>query len=219
MRRGSDVAVSSTASKTIEVLVSDRGHEAMTKTWAAMKELTAQRGADDPDQIWFVEHPPVFTLGLAGDMSHVLNPGSIEIVQTDRGGQVTYHGPGQLVCYVMLDLRRRGLDIRGLVELLEGAVIDTLAEFGVDASARRDAPGVYVEGSKIAAVGLRVSRGCSYHGVAFNIAMDLEPFSRINPCGYEGLRVTQLADVSDVETISDIRPVFENLLLKRLDTA
>jgi lipoyl(octanoyl) transferase len=181
-----------------------------------MKEFTEGREASDADEVWFVEHPPVFTLGLSGDASHVLDAGDIDVVQTDRGGQVTYHGPGQLVCYVLLDLRRRGLDIRRLVETLEFAVIDTLSEYGIEACGRRDAPGVYVDGSKIAAVGLRVKRGCSYHGLAFNIAMDLSPFSRINPCGYEGLAVTQLADLSKVESISDVRPAFEEALLRRL---
>jgi lipoyl(octanoyl) transferase len=137
-------------------------------------------------------------------------------VQIDRGGQVTYHGPGQLVCYVLLELKRWGLDIRRLVEMLEGTVIDTAAAYGIDAYAKRDAPGVYVDGRKLAAVGLKVRRGCSYHGLAFNIAMDLEPFGRINPCGYEGLEVTQLAELCPVSGIAEVRPVFEKALLARL---
>lgn len=202
-----------------EPLVRDLGLRHLTQVWAEMRELTERRGPETRDEIWFVEHPPVFTLGLAADRAHLLDAGDIEVVQTDRGGQVTYHGPGQLVCYVLLDLKRRGLDIRRLVETLESAVVDTLAGFGLEAYPRRDAPGVYVDGSKIAAVGLKVRRGCSYHGLAFNIAMDLEPFSRINPCGYEGLKVTQLAELYPVRGIADVRPAFEKALLSRLDSA
>ncbi len=199
-----------------EPLVRDLGLRPMPEVWAEMREFTDRRGPETRDEIWFVEHPPVFTLGLAADRAHLLDPGDIEVVQTDRGGQVTYHGPGQLVCYVLLDLKRRGLDIRRLVEALEGAVVDTLAGFGLEAYPKRDAPGVYVDGSKIAAVGLKVRRGCSYHGLAFNIAMDLEPFSRINPCGYQGLQVTQLAELCPVGGIADVRPAFERALHLRL---
>jgi lipoyl(octanoyl) transferase len=198
-------------------VVRDIGFEPMPATWTRMKEFTESRATESRDEIWFVEHPPVFTLGLAGDANHILDAGDIEVVQTDRGGQVTYHGPGQLVCYVLLDLRRRGLDIRGLVELLESAVIDTVAEYGIDAYPRRDAPGVYVDDKKLAAIGLRVRRGCSYHGIAFNVAMDLSPYSRINPCGFSDLEVTQLADLTDVTGIADVRPAFERALLRRLD--
>lgn len=199
-----------------EPLVRDLGLRPMPLVWADMREFTERRGPETQDEIWFVEHPPVFTLGLAADRAHLLDAGDIEVVQTDRGGQVTYHGPGQLVCYVLLDLKRRGLDIRRLVEALEGAVVDTLAGYGLEAYPKRDAPGVYVDGAKIAAVGLKVRRGCSYHGLAFNIAMDLEPFSRINPCGYEGLRVTQLSELCPVQGIADVRPAFERALLLRL---
>jgi lipoyl(octanoyl) transferase len=198
------------------VIVRDLGVEPMRSTWDRMKVFTETRGADDGDEIWFVEHPPVFTLGLAGDAAHVLDAGNIEVIQTDRGGQVTYHGPGQLVCYVLLDLKKRGLDVRGLVELLESAVIDTAAEYGIEAYPRRDAPGVYVDGKKLAAIGLRVRRGCSYHGLAFNIAMDLSPYSRINPCGYADLEVTQLADLAGVGSIAQVRPTFERALLNLL---
>jgi len=197
-------------------IIRDLGFEPMPVTWERMKAFTDARSESDPDEIWFVEHPPVFTLGLAGDAAHVLDPGDIEVVQTDRGGQVTYHGPGQLVCYVLLDLRRRGLHIRGLVETLESAVVDTLAVYGIEGYPRRDAPGVYVDGRKIAAVGLRVRRGCSYHGLAFNIAMDLAPFARINPCGYAGLEVTQLSDLAAVGSIAEVRPALEQALLQRL---
>lgn len=157
-----------------------------------MQQFTAQRTADTADEIWLVEHPPVFTQGLNGKPEHLLTPGTIPLVQTDRGGQVTYHGPGQLVAYVLVDLKRHGWGVRDLVNRLEQAVIDLLHDYGIAAVARRDAPGVYVAGAKITALGLRVKRGCSYHGLSFNVDMDLEPFSRINPCGYPGMPVTQL---------------------------
>jgi lipoyl(octanoyl) transferase len=201
----------------VQTVVRELGLEPMPSTWARMKALTERRTPADADEIWFVEHPPVFTLGLAGDAAHVLDAGDIDVVSTDRGGQVTYHGPGQLVCYVLLDLRRRGLDIRGLVEALEWAAIDTAAEYDIEAYPRRDAPGVYVDGKKLAAIGLRVRRGCSYHGIAFNVAMDLSPYRRINPCGFEGLEVTQLSDLCEIESIDQVRPVFERALQRRLD--
>lgn len=164
-------------------------------TWRAMQDFTAARTDDTPDQIWFLEHLPVFTLGLNAKPEHLLNPGDIPVRQIDRGGQVTYHGPGQLIVYVLLDIARRHLGVQNLVQLLEQAVIDLLAGHGVNACGRRDAPGVYVDGSKIAALGLRVKRGRTYHGLALNVDMDLEPFGRINPCGYPGMHVTQLHDV------------------------
>ena len=159
-----------------------------------MQAFTAERTAATRDEVWFVEHPPVYTLGMRADRSHLLAPGDIPVVQIDRGGQVTYHGPGQLVAYVLLNLERRALTPRKLVQALENAVIDTVAGYGVDATARRDAPGVYVAGAKLAAVGLRVKRHCSYHGLAVNVAMDLAPYRGINPCGYEGLAGDGLAD-------------------------
>ena len=163
--------------------------------WAAMRGFTDRRTAGTPSELWLLQHPRVYTLGQAGRLEHLLAPGDIPVVRTDRGGQVTYHGPGQLVAYLLLDLRAAGLGVRPLVALLEQAVIDLLAGFGVVAAARADAPGVYVAGRKIASLGLRVRRGCSYHGVALNVDMDLEPFARINPCGHPGLAVTQLADL------------------------
>jgi lipoyl(octanoyl) transferase len=196
-----------------DILVRDLGREPMPASWARMRDFTDRRGPEDADEVWFVEHPPVFTLGLAADAAHVLDAGDIEVVQTDRGGQVTYHGPGQLVCYVLLDLRRRGLNIRSLVETLESAVIATVSEYGIAAYPRRDAPGVYVDGRKLAAIGLKVRRGCSYHGLAFNVAMDLAPYDRINPCGFEGLQVTQLSALCAIEAIAEVRPVFEHKLL------
>lgn len=158
-----------------------------------MRRFTDERGTDTPDELWLLEHPPVFTLGQAGRRVHLLAPGDIPVVQTDRGGQITYHGPGQLVAYLLLDLRRAGIGIKRLVHLLEESVLALLAEHGIEAAARPDAPGVYVDGAKIASVGLRVRRGCSYHGIAINVDMDLEPFRRINPCGHAGLPVTMLS--------------------------
>lgn len=170
-----------------------------------MQAHTANRNGPADDAIWLLEHQPVFTLGMNGKSEHLLTPGDIPVVAVDRGGQVTYHGPGQLVAYLLLDLRARNLGIRRLVELLEQSVIDWLQVRGITARARRDAPGVYVDGAKIAALGLRVRRGCSYHGLSFNVDMDLEPFSRINPCGYAGMKVTQLRDLGialDVEAVA-----------------
>ncbi len=166
------------------------------ETWQAMQAYTDQRDATSQDQLWLLQHPPVFTQGQAGKPEHLLAPDEIPVVQTDRGGQVTYHGPGQLVGYLLLDLRRAGLGVRSLVTLLERSVIDLLEGYGVQAAARRDAPGVYVDGAKIASVGLRVRRGCSFHGLSLNVNMDLEPFNRINPCGYPDLPVTQLSAIS-----------------------
>lgn len=160
-------------------------------TWRAMQAFTAEREPDTPDELWLVEHPPVFTLGQAGKREHVLTDIGIPVVPIDRGGQVTYHGPGQVVVYLLLDLRRRGYGVKELVRRLEQAVIDLLAGVGVTAVRLDGAPGVYVDGAKIAALGLRIRNGCSYHGMALNVDMDLAPFSAINPCGYEGLAVTQ----------------------------
>jgi len=181
-----------------------------------MQTFTAERTAATRDEIWFVEHPPVYTLGMRGNREHLLAPGDIPVVQIDRGGQVTYHGPGQLVAYVMLNLERRALTPRKLVQALESAVIDTVADYGVTAVARRDAPGVYVAGAKLAAVGLRVKRHCSYHGLAVNVAMDLAPFAGINPCGYANLPVTDLRTLAGIETVERFREDFEPRLLARL---
>jgi lipoyl(octanoyl) transferase len=172
-------------------------------TWQAMRSFTDERTPDTPSELWLLEHPPVFTLGQAGRPEHVLDAGDIPVVRSDRGGQVTYHGPGQLVVYLLLDLRRAGKGIRELVSLLECVVVDLLAAYGTTAAARRDAPGVYVAGRKIASLGLRVRRGCSYHGLALNVDMDLEPFGRINPCGHPGLKVTQLRDLSIALSVAD----------------
>ncbi len=167
--------------------------------WRAMQDFTDRRHAGTADELWLVQHPPVFTLGQAGRREHVLAPGDIPVLRVDRGGQVTYHGPGQLVAYPLLDLRRLRLGVRQLVHLIEGAVIELLGSFGVRAARAPGAPGVYVDGVKIAALGLRVRRGCSFHGLALNVDMDLEPFARINPCGFEGLQVTQLSQLASCE--------------------
>src|ERR1700684_4047243 len=174
------------------------GLSAYEPTWRAMQAFTDARQSSTPDEIWFAEHPPVFTLGLNASREHVLAPGDIPVVQIDRGGQVTYHGPGQLVVYPLIDLRRNPLGVRELVEALEDAVIAYVAELGVSAKGSREAPGVYVEGAKLASVGLRIRRRASYHGLALNVSLDLEPFERINVCGHRGLKVRRLADLCGV---------------------
>ncbi len=166
-----------------------------TTTWQAMKQFTAARNADTRDEIWLLQHPPVYTQGLAGKPEHLLRASDIPVVKIDRGGQITYHGPGQIVAYLLLDLRRWKLNVRELVRLMEQAVIDLLAQHGVGAHGRKDAPGVYVEDAKIASLGLKIKNGCCYHGLAFNVDIGLTPFDYINPCGYAGLRVTQARDV------------------------
>ena len=181
-------------------------------TWRAMQEFTQSRDESTPDEIWLVEHPPVFTLGLAGKREHVLNAGAIAVIPVDRGGQVTYHGPGQIVAYLLLDLRRRGYGVRDLVQRLESSVIQLLADYAVAAERKAGAPGVYVNGAKIAALGLRIRRGACYHGLALNVDMDLEPFSRINPCGFPGLTVTQTKDLGIRDSIGEI----SDRLLKHL---
>jgi len=169
--------------------------------WHEMQRFTANRDETTDDELWLVEHPPVFTLGLNGKAHHLLNPGDIPVINADRGGQVTYHGPGQIVLYCLLDLERLGIGVQQLVQKIEQAIIILLAKYDISSQARRDAPGVYVDGAKIAALGLRIKRGKSYHGLSLNVDMDLEPFSRINPCGYEGMAVTQLTDLkSDTDT-------------------
>lgn len=200
------------------VTVRRLGRRDYESVWHAMQAFTAERTADTPSELWVVEHDPVFTQGQAGRPEHVLNPGDIPVVQSDRGGQVTYHGPGQLVIYLLLSLREAGLGVRGLVSAMENSIIDVLAEHGIEAHARPDAPGVYVGEAKIAALGLRVKRGYSYHGLAFNIDMDLEPFNRINPCGYQGMAVTQLRDQlpSTALDFADIENTVIEALCKRI---
>ncbi len=179
------------------LLVRHLGQQPYESVWLDMQRLTEQRDKNTRDEIWVVQHPAVFTLGKSGKTEHLLNTGDIPVLQVDRGGQVTYHGPGQLVVYVLLDLNRLKLGIRELVTRLENGVISLLSEYGIQAASKKQAPGVYVEGKKIAALGLRVRRGCCFHGLALNVDMDVEPFSRINPCGYEDLEITQIADFID----------------------
>ncbi len=177
------------------VVVRQLGLQDYRPVWQSMTDFTNQRTPETPDELWLVEHPPVFTQGQAGKPEHLLLPGDIPVIQTDRGGQVTYHGPGQLVAYPLLDLRRLKLGVRDLVSAIEQTIVATLAVYGIEAYPKPDAPGVYVAGDKIASLGLRVRRGCSFHGLALNVDMDLEPFQRINPCGYEGLAMTQMRDL------------------------
>ena len=176
-----------------EIVLRELGEVEYQPTLQAMKDFTDRREPDTPDELWLLQHPAVFTQGQAGKAEHVLAAGDIPVIQVDRGGQVTYHGPGQWVLYLLLDLRRRHCGVRDLVDLIEHSVVRLLAEYGIEAQPRRDAPGVYVGAQKIASLGLRVRRGCSYHGLALNVDMDLEPFQRINPCGYAGLEVTSMA--------------------------
>lgn len=193
------------------------GLVAYEPTWRAMQEFTRSRGPETEDQAWLVEHPPVFTLGLAGRREHVIAPGDIPVVATDRGGQVTYHGPGQAIVYVLLDLRRRGLGVKELVRRLEQGAIDLLAGYGIEGERRAGMPGVYVKGAKIAAIGLRIARGCSYHGIALNGDLDLEPFGRIDPCGYPGLASTRLADLGARDSIHAVQQRLAERLEKCLD--
>lgn len=187
------------------LIVRNLGYQNYNLVWHAMQSFTQQRTAYSLDELWLVEHPSVFTLGLNGKREHVLKSGDIPVINVDRGGQVTYHGPGQLLFYPLLDLQRHQLGVRQLVSLLEQLIIDLLARYRITAQSRSDAPGVYVDEAKIAALGLRIKRGCSYHGLSLNINMDLEPFNRINPCGYKDMLVTQCLDLGiqdDIETIA-----------------
>jgi lipoyl(octanoyl) transferase len=195
------------------------GRQPYEPVWRAMQAYTDGRDGDSPDQIWRVEHDPVFTLGQAGRWEHVLAPGGIPVVAVDRGGQVTYHGPGQLVVYPLIDLRRLGLGVRDLVERIEQAVIDTLALWHIDAGRRPGAPGVYVDQAKVMALGLRVRRGCTFHGLAFNVNMDLEPFARINPCGFQGLTVTQVLDLGGPATLDEVAEALLPRLCRALGLA
>ncbi|TAM27215.1 MAG: lipoyl(octanoyl) transferase LipB [Rhodanobacter sp.] len=180
------------------------GRQPYDVTWKAMSAFTDNRSADTADEFWLLEHDPVFTLGQAGKMEHVLAPGDIPVIPVDRGGQVTYHGPGQIVGYPMIDLRRAGVGVREMVNKIEQSLIDTLAHWDIHAERREGAPGVYVGGAKVAALGLRVRRGCSFHGLAFNVNMNMEPFHRINPCGYKGLEVTQVLDLGGPSRLADV---------------
>lgn len=177
-----------------QLIIRELGVQDYTTVWQAMQQFTDQRNSDTADELWLLEHQPVFTQGQAGKAEHVLAAGDIPVVQVERGGQVTYHGPGQLVAYLMLDIRRMDMGVRDLVSAMERALVTTLAEYDVAAAPRSDAPGVYVAQAKIASLGLRIRRGCSFHGLALNVDMNMQPFQRINPCGYAGLAMTQLRD-------------------------
>jgi lipoyl(octanoyl) transferase len=189
-----------------DAFVRDLGRMPYEPVWRAMQAFTDARDETTPDELWLVEHDPVFTLGQAGKPEHVLMPGDIPVLHVDRGGQVTYHGPGQIVAYPLLDLKRLKIGVREYVERIEQAVIDTLGDWNIGAARRDGAPGVYVDGAKVAALGIRVRRGCTFHGLAFNIAMDLEPFRRINPCGYAGLQVTSMLDLGGPSGLDAVKP-------------
>ncbi|SUZ34915.1 lipoyl(octanoyl) transferase LipB [Xanthomonas arboricola] len=193
----------------------DLGRQAYAPVWRAMQRFTDARDEATADEVWVVEHAPVFTLGQAGKPEHVLAPGEIPVLQVDRGGQVTYHGPGQLVVYPLLDLRRLGIGVRDYVCRIEQALIDTLDEWNIVAERREGAPGVYVGGAKIAALGIRVRRGCTFHGLSFNVAMDLEPFHRINPCGYQGLQVTSVLDLGGPSGMDAVKAVLLDQLARQ----
>lgn len=197
-------------------LLKSLGRVPYEPVWQAMRDFNASRTTATRDEIWFLEHEPVFTQGLNGHKEHVLAPGDIPVVETDRGGQVTYHGPGQLVVYPLLDLERWSLSVRDLVLWLENATIAAVAEWGIAAAGRRDAPGVYVEGAKLASLGLRIKRGGSYHGLALNVDADLEPFGRINPCGYAGLKVTRIVDLGGPSDIGEVARTLSRHLLAGL---
>lgn len=199
------------------LIVRHLGRQPYQPVWDRMRDFTQQRTEHSADELWLVEHPAVFTQGLAGKSEHILNPHAIPIVQTDRGGQVTYHGPGQLVAYPLLNLNQNRLTIRRLVTTLEKTLISVLAHFSIPAESRCDAPGVYVQGCKIASIGLRVRRGCSYHGVALNVNMDLAPFSYINPCGFRGLAMTQIRDFAEDATVAQTIPLFVAAFLRHFE--
>jgi len=197
----------------VKAILRQLGLQDYAGVWGAMQCFTAERAADAADELWIVEHPPVFTLGLNGKREHLLQTTDIPLVESDRGGQITYHGPGQLVVYLLADLRRLNWGPRQTVTLLESAMIEALKLYGISAEARADAPGVYVGAKKIGALGLRIKRGCCYHGLSLNNAMDLSPFQAINPCGYAGMQVTQLADFGvDIQTHELAVPVVHHIL-------
>ena len=200
-----------------ELIVRRLGLVEYLPTLEAMRSFTAERDEGTADEIWLLQHPPVFTQGQAGKAEHLLAPGDIPVVQVERGGQVTYHGPGQLVAYLMLNLRRQKLGVRDLVTAMELALVDVMASYGIEAAPKADAPGVYVNGEKIASLGLRVRRGCSFHGLALNVDMDMTPFLRINPCGYAGLKMVQLKDLLDSPVqFDEVAARLERALRERL---
>lgn len=198
------------------IIIRNLGIQAYESTWQDMQRYTQNRDADSADEIWITEHPAVYTLGLNGKREHLLATGDIPVINSDRGGQVTYHGPGQLIVYTLLDIKRLNLGIRSLVTLLEQAVILTLAHYDIPAVARADAPGVYVDNKKIASIGLRIKKNCSYHGLSINNRMDLRPFDHINTCGYSGLEVTQLADLGVNVSNTELAPPITQAIITAL---
>lgn len=199
-----------------ELVVRELGRQVYEPVWRAMQDFTNTRTESTPDEIWFCDHDSVFTLGLNTKPEHLLAPGDIPVIQIDRGGQVTYHGPGQLMIYPLIDLRRAGLGVRDLVTALEQSVVDLAADYGIEAASRCDAPGVYVDGVKLASVGLRIRRGSSFHGMALNVDVDLEPFSRINPCGFKDLQITDLARLGADNDLAAVRNKLLPHLLRHL---
>lgn len=200
-----------------QLLVKRLGRQDYLPVWQAMHDFTDNRTDDSVDEIWLVEHNPVFTQGQAGKAEHVLDAGAIPVVQSDRGGQVTYHGPGQLVAYFLINLRRKKLGVRDLVTHIENIVINTLSAYQIDSSARPDAPGVYVDSKKICSLGLRIRKGCSFHGLALNVNMDLSPFHRINPCGYQGMEMTQISQLGGPEDMVTVEQQLVKELISQLD--
>lgn len=207
-----DISYLDSETDNLRVNIKHSGMVDYLSTWQEMKDFTLARTKNTFDEIWLLQHPPVYTLGVAGKRKHLLKNNGISVVRTDRGGQITYHGPGQVVAYLLLDIRRLKLGVRELVRQMEGAVIDLLEEYSIDTNVRKDAPGVYVENAKIAALGLKIKNGCCYHGIALNVDMDLTPFSAINPCGYPGLEITQTSDLE----ISDGLDILSNKLSGKL---
>jgi lipoyl(octanoyl) transferase len=207
-----DISYLDSETDNLRVNIKHSGMVDYLSTWQEMKDFTLARTKNTFDEIWLLQHPPVYTLGVAGKRKHLLKNNGISVVRTDRGGQITYHGPGQVVAYLLLDIRRLKLGVRELVRQMEGAVIDLLEEYSIDTNVRKDAPGVYVENAKIAALGLKIKNGCCYHGIALNVDMDLTPFSAINPCGYPGLEITQTSDLK----ISDGLDILSNKLSGKL---
>ena len=202
---------------TDQLIIRDLGRVDYVDTWQRMQHFTDSRDEQTPDELWLLEHDPVFTQGQAGKAEHLLFPGEIPVVQVDRGGQVTYHGPGQLVVYVLLNIKRRNLGVRQLVNLIEQSIVDTLAIHQLNAYAKADAPGVYVDEKKVASLGLRIRKGCSFHGLALNVDMDLSPFQRINPCGYPGMQMIQTKDIGGPATIADAKQQLTHQLLQLLN--
>ncbi|RUO77216.1 lipoyl(octanoyl) transferase LipB [Idiomarina seosinensis] len=201
---------------TDQLIIRHLGRQEYEPVWHAMQDFTDRRTADSVDELWIVEHQPVFTQGQAGKQEHLLAPGDIPVVPVDRGGQVTYHGPGQLVIYFLLDIRRLSMGVRQLVNSIENTVVDMLADYRVQANARRDAPGVYVNGDKVCSLGLRIRRGCSFHGLALNVNMDMEPFSRINPCGLTGIKMVQTCDLGGPNDLAEASEVVVNHFVKNI---